>query len=454
MRRSIFLSFVAAKVASGLVLPDNVGRLPALGWNSWNAYFCDVNQAKIMQAANAIVDLGFKAAGYEYVILDDCWSVKDGRDPVTSRLVPDLAKFPDAMKGTADQVHALGLKYGMYSSAGTMTCGRYPGSLGYEAIDAKTFAEWGVDYLKYDNCFPSPEWIDDCFACNGDPNFDSIGKVNGSCTAATPVTGYYSWNNTSPFCAYEFPVDGIDYSAKYTALKFKIMERELLAQNRTILYSLCEWGVDQVWTWGNATGSSWRMSNDIGFGTASWKRILEILNVNSFLLDWTDFWGRNDPDMLEVGNGLAIEQERTHFALWAIMKGPLLIGTDLTKLTPEQIALLQNKYLLAFNQDPIIGKPARPYKWGINPDYTFNGTVPAMYWSGSSSNGTIVALMNPLNETRNMEAVISEIPQLKDGAKYEVVSVWDGKYLGCSEGGVNATLAGHDTAVYLFGAEC
>ena len=101
-----------------------------------------------MQAANAMVDLGFKDAGYEYVVLDDCWSVKDHRDPVTSRLVPDTKKFPDGMSGTADQVHALGLKYGMYSSAGTMTCGRYPGSLGYEAIDAETFAEWGVDYLK------------------------------------------------------------------------------------------------------------------------------------------------------------------------------------------------------------------------------------------------------------------------------------------------------------------
>jgi alpha-galactosidase len=101
-----------------------------------------------MQAANAMVDLGFKDAGYEYVVLDDCWSEMKGRDPVTSRLVPNTTKFPDGMSGTADKVHALGLKYGMYSSAGTMTCGRYPGSLGYEAIDAATFAEWGVDYLK------------------------------------------------------------------------------------------------------------------------------------------------------------------------------------------------------------------------------------------------------------------------------------------------------------------
>ncbi|KAL1589282.1 hypothetical protein WHR41_02324 [Cladosporium halotolerans] len=453
-RISIFAALYGASTVLGLELPNGVGRLPALGWNSWNAYFCDVDQSKIMQAANAMVDLGFKDAGYEYVVLDDCWSEQGGRDPVTSRLVPNTTKFPDGMSGTADQVHDLGLKYGMYSSAGTMTCGRYPGSLGYEMIDAETFAAWGVDYLKYDNCFPSPEWIDDCFACNGDPNFDSVGKVNGSCTDETPVTSYYSWNNTSPFCAYEFPVDGVNYTAKYTALKFKIMERALLAQNRTILYSLCEWGVDQVWTWGNATGSSWRMSNDIGFGDASWSRILEILNVNSFLLDWTDFWGRNDPDMLEVGNGLSLEQEHSHFALWALMKGPLLMGTDLTNLTQTQISILQNKYLLAFNQDPIIGKPARPYKWGINPDYTFNSTHPAMYWSGASSNGTMVALLNPTNETMMMSAVYAEIPQLDAGKSYPVTEVWSGESVGCKSDSVEAEVAAHDTAVFLFGEAC
>jgi len=131
--------------------------------------------------------------------------------------------------------------------------------------------------VQYDNCFPPPEWIDDCFACNGDPSFDSIGKVNGSCTSATPPTPYYSWNNTSPHCAYEFPVDGVNYTAKYTALKFKIMEAALHAQNRTILFSLCEWGVDQPWTWANATGNSWRMSNDIN-GTCS-----EVITPNAML---------------------------------------------------------------------------------------------------------------------------------------------------------------------------
>lgn len=450
--RTEALALALLPAALGLELPNNVGKLPALGWNSWNAYACDVDQAKILQAANAMVDLGFKDAGYEYVVLDDCWSEMDGRDAVTSRIKPNMTKFPDGMNGTAAHVHDLGLKWGMYSSAGTMTCGHYPGSLGYEMIDAQTFAEWGVDYLKYDNCFPPPEWIDDCFACNGDPSFDSIGKVNGSCTKDTPPTPYYSWNNTSPHCAYEFPVDGVNYTAKYTALKFKIMEAALHAQNRTILFSLCEWGVDEPWTWANATGNSWRMSNDIN---DSWERILQILNVNSFLLDYTDFWGRNDPDMLEVGNGnLTLQEEHSHFGLWAMMKGPLLMGTDLTKLSKEQIDVLQNKHLLAFNQDAIVGQPAKPYKWGINPDWTFNSTYPAMYWSGASSNGTMVAMFNPTNNTVAMTADYGEIPELEKGGCYDITEVWSGKNMGCKENSVKVDVAAHDTAIFLVGDKC
>jgi alpha-galactosidase len=136
------------------------------------------------------------------------------------------------------------------------------------------------------------------------------------------------------------------------------------------------------------------------------------------------------------------------------MKGPLLMGTDLTKLTQEQIDILQNKYLLAFNQDPIVGKPARPYKWGVNPDYTFNSTYPAMYWSGTSSNGTIVALFNPTIEPRTMSAEFSEIPQLAANSSYNVIDVWTGKSLGCKSNIVEVEVAGNDTAVFLFGGAC
>lgn len=137
-----------------------------------------------------------------------------------------------------------------------------------------------------------------------------------------------------------------------------------------------------------------------------------------------------------------------------MMKGPLLMGTVLSDLSTEQIALLQNKHLLAFNQDPMIGEPATPYKWGVNPDWTFNSTFPAMYWSGSSSNGTMVAMLNPFHEEKTMTAVFAEIPQLEAGACYEVLDVWSGQSLGCVEESVEITLAANDTAVYLFGEQC
>jgi alpha-galactosidase len=232
-------------------------------------------------------------------------------------------------------------------------------------------------------------------------------------------------------------------------------------------------GVDEPWTWANKTGNSWRMSNDINRKpplhaqiyssatrltinvTASWSRILQILNLNSFLSDYTDFTGHNDADMLEVGNGILTPAEtRSHFALWAMMKSPLIIGTNLTALSDANIAILQNKYLLAFNQDNVYGKPAAPYKWGVNPDWTFNSTFPAQYWSGASSKGTAVALFNPFNETKTMVADYAEVPQLEKGGCYDVVDMWTGKDMGCKEKKVSVKVAPHDTAALLFTRKC
>lgn len=137
-----------------------------------------------------------------------------------------------------------------------------------------------------------------------------------------------------------------------------------------------------------------------------------------------------------------------------MMKGPLLLGADLTTLNQEQINLLQNRYLLAFNQDAVVGSPAAPYKWGINPDWTFDSVTPAMYWSGESSAGVMVAMMNPTGKTRSMSAVFEEVPQLQGGVGYQAVNAWTGEDLGCVVGNVDVDLASHDTAVYLFGAQC
>lgn len=176
--------------------------------------------------------------------------------------------------------------------------------------------------------------------------------------------------------------------------------------------------------------------------------------MNSFLTNFGDFYGHNDPDMLEIGNGNITEQEsRTHFALWAMMKSPLLIGTDITNLSKANIEILQNKYLIAFNQDEVYGKPAGPYKWGVNPDWTYNETNPAEYWSGGSSAGVMVALFNSLNNTREMTASFDEIPQLS-GSSYHITDAWSGKDMGCQKDGVKMQVEPHDTAVLLMKDGC
>jgi alpha-galactosidase len=181
---------------------------------------------------------------------------------------------------------------------------------------------------------------------------------------------------------------------------------------------------------------------------------VHILNDNSFLSNYGGFTGHKDPDMLEVGNGNRTTAEtRTHFALWAIMKAPLIIGTDLSNLSQTNIDILQNRYLLAFNQDPVYGGPAQPYKWGVNPDWTFSFTAPAEYWSGLSTNGTIVAMFNVLAENRTMTADFSEIPGLNAGGTYCAIDVWSGDDLGEKQGSFNLEVETHDTAVFLL-QEC
>jgi alpha-galactosidase len=227
------------------------------------------------------------------------------------------------------------------------------------------------------------------------------------------------------------------------------MAKALAQQEHQILLSMCIWGTADVFSWGNSTGVSWRMSNDI---EPDWADVTRILNENSFRLDSIGFWGHNDADMLEVGNGdLTPEETRTHFALWAAMKSPLLIGTDITKLSQDNIDLLKNSYLLAFNQDDEYGGPARPYRWGTNPDYSFNATYPAEYWAGPSKNGTLVLMINTGDDTVQKDAVWTEAG-LADG-NYSVTDVWSGNDLGCLSS-YSANVSSHDTAVVLVGDSC
>lgn len=274
---------------------------PPMGFNDWNAFGCDVDEKLIKETADIFVSSGLKAAGYQYVNIDDCWSLRErGAD---GRLVADPAKFPSGIQGVADYVHARGLKLGIYGDAGTKTCAGFPGSLGREQLDAKTWAAWGVDYVKYDNC---------------------SNQSDGS---------------------------RADYVRRYTA-----MRQALESTGRPIVYSICEWGESQPWEWAKGVGHLWRTTGDI---SDSWASIKDIFSKNAPLWEHAGPGHWNDPDMLEVGNGgMSATEYRAHMSLWAMMAAPLIIGTDLRKASAETFGILGHRGVIAIDQDPL-GKQAR-----------------------------------------------------------------------------------------------
>jgi alpha-galactosidase len=274
--------------------PSTPAATPPMGFNDWNAFGCDVDDSLIRETADAMVANGMAAAGYRYVNIDDCWSLHD-RD-TDGRLVPDPVKFPEGIKGVADYVHGRGLKLGIYGDAGTATCAGYPGSLGHERVDAQTWADWGVDYLKYDNC-----------------------------------------NNQS---------DGsqADYIRRYTA-----MHDALQATGRSIVLSICEWGTSQPWTWAPGVGQLWRTTGDI---TDDWSSVRSIIAQNAPLAPYAGPGHWNDPDMLEVGNGGMTDLEyRTHMSMWAMMAAPLIAGSDLRTATAATLRILTQPGIIAIDQD-------------------------------------------------------------------------------------------------------
>ncbi|KAI5785173.1 alpha galactosidase precursor [Pyronema domesticum] len=411
---------------SGLSTKDGSGRLPALGWNSWNAYRCDINEAKVLSAAKQIQTLGLQDAGYEYINIDDCWSIKDARDPTTQRIQPDLTKFPRGINGLVDELHGMGFKVGIYSDAGTKTCGGYPGSLYFEDIDAATFAEWGIDYLKYDNCNVPSSWPSDEYH-NCHPDYNHPSGPNNTCIgdpkAAPP---------------------GYDWTTSNTFKRFKRMGDALAKQNRPILYSLCEWGQAAVETWGSQIAQSWRVTDDI---FPYWAKVVHIITYSQHLLNSVDFFSHNDADMLDLGNGnLTLAESRTHFAIWNAMKSPILIGTDLAVLKPQFVDILRNKVLLQFSQDKDIGTPATPFKW----DYT----APAEYWQGGFGNGErLVLMVNYADTTARKSVNWGEVKGTEKGRGYVVTDGWTGKS-SCVKNTLSGDIEAHDTGVYVVGRRC
>ena len=311
-RRAIVLAAVAALLMAPSLLSaqdpsKGLASTPPMGWNSWNKFGCNVNEEMIRKMADAMVSSGMKDAGYQYVVIDDCWQVE--RD-ASGNIVADVKHFPAGIKALADYVHSRGLKFGIYSDAGSMTCAKRPGSLGHEYQDALQYAAWGVDYLKYD------------------------------------------WCNTTTQ----------DAQAAYALIR-----NALNATGRPIVLSICEWGTAKPWLWGAKVGGNlWRTTGDI---SDVWQGkdkhrlgVVDILDMQDGLQSYAGPGHWNDPDMLEVGNGgMTTDEYRAHFSLWSILAAPLLAGNDLRDMKSEIHDILTNKEVIAVNQDPM-GRQGRRVK--------------------------------------------------------------------------------------------
>ncbi len=366
-----------ARVLSGAVLfallggsllaeEPQVARTPPMGWNSWNHFECKVSDAIVRAQADAMVASGMKAAGYVYVNIDDCW--QGSRD--AQGFIRPNERFPD-MKALADYVHSKGLKLGIYSSPGPKTCAGYEGSFGHEEQDAQTYAAWGIDYLKYDWC-----------------------SAQGDEIAA--------------------------YAKMHDALR---------RTGRPIVYSLCQYGMERVWSWGASVGGNlWRTTGDI---TDNYDRMALIGFGQNGLERFAGPGHWNDPDMLEIGNGGMNDDEyRTHMSLWCLLAASLLAGDDLTKMTPATLAILTSPEVIAVDQDPAGTQGRRVSQEG-----------PLEVWVKPLANGS--KAVGLFNRGSSAMPVTAQFRDIGVGGKAHVRDLWARTDLGVMEGSYTANVPRH-----------
>src|ERR1700733_28787 len=365
---------VSALFAQEKVSPAaNLAPTPPMGWNSWNKFGCNVSEDMIKNMADAVVKSGMKDAGYEYVNIDDCWQVS--RD-ASGNIVVDPQRFPRGMKVVGDYIHSLGLKFGVYSDAGSKTCAGRPGGLGHEYQDAIQYAAWGVDYLKYD------------------------------------------WCNTTTQ----------DAKASYAN-----MRAALDASGRPIVLSICEWGTAKPWLWGKeAGGNLWRTTGDISDrfeGQIKWpdgsccsNGMLAILDQQAGLASYAGPGHWNDPDMLEVGNGGMTDTEyRSHFSLWAILAAPLIAGNDVRNMRPEIRDILTNKEVIAVDQDSLGSEGKRVKKNGdleVWSKQMKDGSRAVILFNRGSGDHEITVNWEDLGYPDHLEAAVRDLWQKKDLGRF------------------------------------
>jgi len=371
---------------------QGLAQTPPMGWNSWNRFACDVNENLIRETADAMVSSGMKDAGYDYIVIDDCWQVS--RDSL-GFIVADPKKFPSGIKALADYVHSKGLKFGIYSCAGNKTCGGRPAGRGHEYQDAISYAKWGVDYLKYD------------------------------------------WCNT----------EKLNAEGAYTTMRDAIHEA-----GRPIVFSLCEWGDNKPWKWAKEVGHLWRTTGDIyncfdcinDHGT--WKSwgAMQILEKQDGLRQYAGPGHWNDPDMLEVGNGMPVNEERAHFTMWCMIAAPLISGNDLRTMTPQTLGVLANKEVIAIDQDSL----------GIQ-GFKHQSKDSVETWLKPLLNGEwAVCLLNRSKSPKNIEVdwkTFSVADSLSNRTLdttgkelFKIRDLWLKKNIGDTRKVLKATLQGHD----------
>ncbi|SNR97369.1 glycoside hydrolase family 27 protein [Hymenobacter mucosus] len=375
---------------------DGLALTPPMGWNSWNKFACNVDEKLIKEMADALVSSGMKDAGYTYINIDDCWH---GERDAQGFIHPNKDRFPSGMKALADYVHSKGLKLGIYSDAGSQTCGGRPGSRGYEFQDAQQYASWGIDYLKYD------------------------------------------WCNT----------EGLKAEGAY-----KTMTAALQKAGRPVVLSICEWGNDTPWIWGQTVGHLWRTTGDIyncfdcieDHGT--WKSfgVMAILDKQEGLRQYAGPGHWNDPDMLEVGNGMPANEDRAHFTMWSMLAAPLITGNDLRKMSKETADILINREVLAVNQD----------KLGVQ-GFKYASKDSVETWLKPLEGGKwAVTFLNRSRKPQTVGFDWKTTPVTDDLSKqelnaakttYKVRNLWTKKDAGTTKKAFAATVPAHDVVMLL-----
>ncbi len=377
---------------------DGLDLTPQMGWNSWNRFQCDVNEELIRETADAMATNGMKDAGYQYINLDDCWQ---GRRDAQGFIQPDPARFPSGMKALADYVHSKGLKFGVYSDVGYQTCGSHVASRGHEFQDAQTYAQWGVDYLKYDWC-----------------------------------------NNA-----------GLKAEGAYTT-----MRDALHAAGRPVVFSLCEWGQNQPWLWAANIGHSWRTTTDIypcfdgTLDHTNWQQwgVLRILDAQKPLRTYAGPGHWNDPDMLEVGNGMSANEDRAHFTMWCLLAAPLISGNDLRHMSPETLKTLTDREVLAVDQDAL-GVPGFVY--------ATNGSV-EVWFKPLSGGDWALCLLNRSRDAKKISFDWKHEPVADDFSRraahfdtttYSLRNLWTKQPVGDTSRILEADIPGHDVLLLRLG---